>query len=156
MSCCISSLTACVSSSTLPSRGSCSVSLEESIMREGQSTSSQPTSLPSFVIPIKINSIVKSVTWLVTFLSHSDSLRFLQIVDNIIQVVILTFIFMFIFDMMSVRAFLESQNSMENMKRQISLARMKYGFIIIYWVVVSALIFIFYSAYLREFKYKSF
>jgi hypothetical protein len=77
-------------------------------------------------------------------------------VDNIIQVVILTFIFMFIFDMMSVRALLESQNSMENMKRQISLARMKYGFIIIYWVVVSALIFIFYSAYLREFKYKSF
>jgi hypothetical protein len=33
---------------------------------------------------------------------------------------------------------------------------MKYSFIIIYWVVVSALIFIFYSAYLREFKYKSF
>ena len=156
MSCCISQLTACVSSSTPPSRGSCSASLEESIMREGQSISSQPTSLPSCVTLIKINSIVKSVTWLITLLSHSNSLRFLQIVDNIIQVVILTFIFMFIFDMMSVRAFLESQNSMENMKRQICLARMKYAFIIIYWVWLSGLIYIFYGALLRDFKYRSF
>ena len=125
-------------------------------MREGQSTSFQPTSLPSYVTLIKIISIVKTVTWLITLLSQSDSLRFLQIVDIIIHLLISTFIFMFILDMMSVRAFLESQDSMENLKRQISLARMKYSFIIIYWVVVSALIFIFYSAYLREFKYKSF
>jgi hypothetical protein len=81
---------------------------------------------------------------------------FLQIVDNIIQVVILSFIFIFIFDMMSVRAFLESQNSMENLKRQISLARMRYGFIIIYWVLLSGLIYIFYGALLRDFKYRSF
>lgn len=63
---------------------------------------------------------------------------------------------MFIFDMMSVRAFFDSQDSMQNLKRQISIARMKYGFVILYWVVVSALIFIFYNAYLSENKYKSF
>jgi hypothetical protein len=58
--------------------------------------------------------------------------------------------------MMSVRAFLESQNSIENMKRQICLARMKYAFIIIYWVWLSGLIYIFYGALLRDFKYRSF
>ena len=45
---------------------------------------------------------------------------------------------------------------MENLSRQIRIARMKYGFIIIYWVVASSLIIIFYGAYLRDFKYKSF
>jgi len=98
---------------------------------------------------------VKSVTWLISFLFHSESLKFLNVVDNTIQVLILTFIFLFIFDMISVRAVFESQDTMENFKRQICLARMKYGFIIIYWVVFSGLILTFYGAYLREIKYKT-
>ena len=76
--------------------------------------------------------------------------------DNTIQVLISTFIFMFIFDMMSVRAVFESHDSKENLKKQISIARMKYGFIAIYWVVVVTLIYIFFDAYLRDFKYRSF
>jgi DNA invertase Pin-like site-specific DNA recombinase len=99
---------------------------------------------------------VKSVNWSISLLSHSESPRFLQVVDNIIHVLISTFIFMFIFDMMSVRAYFDSQDLMENLKRQIRIARMKYGFIIVYWVVVSTLIFIFYNAYLSETKYRSF
>ncbi len=106
--------------------------------------------------PIEINCIVKSVTWLISLLYKSEYLRGLWGVDILIQLVISTFIFTFIFDMMSVRSVFESQDSTENLKRQISIRRMRYGFIITYLVVAFFIISIFFSVLVRGFKYKSF
>jgi cytochrome c biogenesis protein CcdA len=106
-----------------------------------------------FIILIEL---VKSIIWTVNILyaSYLDEIIWLQLVDNILQVIILIFLFLFVFDMYAIILFniirisvyiVSSSNTyQENLKRQKSLKCQKYTFIIGYITVFSIIGIVFY------------
>jgi hypothetical protein len=70
-------------------------------------------------------------------------------------VLILTFLFMFIFDMLSVKALITCENVKDNLREQLLINRRKIGFIIAYWIFVLASSSMFFQAYLRGLQYET-
>ena len=58
--------------------------------------------------------LLKTIIWTLTILKIS--VKILQVIDNIIACVILSFLFIFIFDMISVKTYLMLENPEDNIK----------------------------------------
>jgi len=70
-------------------------------------------------------------------------------------VLILTFLFMFIFDMLSVKALITCDNAKDNLRKQLMIKLRKLGFLIAYWIVFLTILVLFFQAYLRGLRYKT-
>lgn len=80
----------------------------------------------------------------------------LQVIDNIMQACLLIFNFLFIFDMMGVRALCVSDTAAEYTLRYNRLIKQKRFFIIGYTIIFFGCLFTFFDAYIRGIKEDSF
>ena len=67
---------------------------------------------------------------------------------------ILTFLFIFIFDMLSVKALITCDNARNNIREQLLIKRRKLAFLLAYWVVFLSGCTMFFQAYLRGLRFK--